>query len=140
MNAFAKSMSDKDARRASEYFASIKPTLWHKVIEAAMVPKMYVNTAFMRLPRPGGGTEPIGNRIVTVPQDVNRTESRDPHSGFIAYVPPGSLKKGEARVKTGGAGKTIACEICHGTGLKGLGEVPRIAGQHPIYIVRQLYK
>jgi cytochrome c553 len=67
-------------------------------------------------------------------------ERLDPHSGFIAYVPPGSLKKGEALVKTGGAGKTIACEICHGPGLRGLGEVPRIAGLHPIYIMRQLYK
>ena len=26
---------------------------------------------------------------------------RNPHSGFIAYVPPGSIKKGEALAKTG---------------------------------------
>lgn len=140
MNAFAKNLSDQDAREASEYFAAINPAVWYKVIEAPMVPKTYVNTAFMRLPRPDGGMEPIGNRIITVPQDVDRTESRDPHSGFIAYVPPGSLKKGQALVQNGGAGKTIACDICHGAGLKGLGEVPRLAGQHPIYIVRQLYK
>jgi cytochrome c553 len=140
MNAFAKNLSEQDAREASEYFAALKPAVWYKVIEASMAPKTYVNTAFMRLPRPGGAMEPIGNRIVTVPQDVERTESRDPHSGFIAYVPPGSLKKGEMLVKTGNGGRTIACEICHGPGLRGLGEVPRIAGQHPIYIVRQLYK
>ena len=139
MNAFAKNLSDEDARQASEYFAALKPAVWYKVIETKMVPKTYVNPAYMRLPRPGGVMEPIGKRIVTVPQDVDRTESRDPHSGFIAYVPPGSLKKGEALVK-GGAGKTIACDICHGPGLKGLAEVPGIAGQHPIYIVRQLYK
>jgi cytochrome c553 len=66
-------------------------------------------------------------------------EERDPHSGFIAYVPPGSIKKGEALATTGGSGKTIACAICHGEGLKGLGDVPRIAGVHPIYIVRQLF-
>jgi cytochrome c553 len=41
-------------------------------------------------------------------------------------------------VKTGGTGKTIACTICHGDGLKGLGEVPRIAGLQPVYIARQL--
>ena len=139
MNAFAKNLSDQDARQASEYFAELKPAVWYKVIEAKMVPKTYVNPAYMRLPRPGGAVEPIGNRIVTVPQDVDRTESRDPHSGFIAYVPPGSLKRGEALVK-GGGGKTVACDICHGPGLKGLAEVPGIAGQHPIYIVRQLYK
>jgi len=50
----------------------------------------------------------------------------------------GSIKKGEALVKRR-LGQTIACEICHGEGLKGLGDVPRLAGIHPIYIVRQLY-
>ena len=63
---------------------------------------------------------------------------RNPHSGFIAYVPPGSIKKGEALVKTGGKGKTIQCAICHGDALTGLGEVPRLAGLQPVYIARQL--
>ena len=84
--------------------------------------------------------EPIGKRIITLPQDRERIEKLDPYAGFIAYVPPGSLKNGEALVKTGGAGKTVPCDVCHGTDLRGLGEVPRIAGLHPIYIVRQLYK
>src|SRR5581483_12241802 len=140
MNAFAKVVTDEEVRQSCEYFASLKPRVFYKVIEATTVPKTYLDTEFMRLPRPGGATEPIGARIITVPQDVERTERLDPYAGFIAYVPPGSLKKGEALVKTGGNGKTIACEICHGPGLRGLGEVPRIAGQHPIYIVRQLYK
>jgi cytochrome c553 len=39
---------------------------------------------------------------------------------------------------TGGPGKTITCWFCHGDGLKGLGNVPRIAGLHPIYVARQL--
>lgn len=139
MNAIAKTITPEDDRQAAEYFSALKPQSWTKVMEAAMVPKTYVNRARERFVSPEGGMEPIGNRIITVPQDVEREEARDPHSGFIAYVPPGSLKKGEALVKTGGAGKTIQCEICHGEGLKGLGEVPRIAGLHPIYIARQLY-
>jgi cytochrome c553 len=73
-----------------------------------------------------------------MPQDAERVELRDPRSGFIAYVPPGSIKKGEA-LAGGGNGKTISCSICHGEGLKGLDDVPRLAGIHPIYIVRQLY-
>jgi cytochrome c553 len=93
----------------------------------------------MRLPLPAGGTEALGKRIITLPQDPARVELRDPHSGFIAYVPPGSLKRGEELVTKGGNGKTIACDTCHGEGLKGLGDVPRLAGIHPIYIVRQLY-
>jgi len=69
----------------------------------------------------------------------DREQLRDPHAGFIAYVPPGSLARGEALVKNGGNGKTIACTICHGDTLLGLGNVPRLAGLHPIYIARQLY-
>jgi cytochrome c553 len=63
-----------------------------------------------------------------------------PARGFIAYVPVGSIKKGEAFVKTGGSGKSVACAICHGDSLQGLGNVPRRAGLHPIYIARQLYQ
>jgi cytochrome c553 len=42
-------------------------------------------------------------------------------------------------VTTGGQGKTIQCEICHGPTLGGLGEVPPIAGHSPMYLFRQLY-
>ena len=140
MNAFAKVLTDEEVRVSCEYFAALKPRLFYKVVEATTVPKSYLDSEFMRLPRPGGATEPLGNRIITLPQDPERIERLDPYAGFIAYVPPGSLKKGEQLVKTGGGGKTIACDVCHGPGLKGLAEVPRIAGLHPIYIMRQLYK
>jgi len=83
--------------------------------------------------------EPLGSRIIELPEDPERATSRDPHSGFVAYVPKGSIAKGEALAKTGGSGKTIACGICHGDNLKGIGDVPRIAGQHPAYLIRQLY-
>ncbi len=140
MNGIAKATSDEDARLASEWFASLKPTqVWTKVVEADTVPKTWVNRGRMRFALPGGATEPLGNRIITLPQDAERIEERDPHIGMIAYVPFGSPKKGEALAKTGGSGKTIQCGICHGPDLKGLGEVPRIAGMHPIYIARQLY-
>jgi cytochrome c553 len=139
MNHYAKNLSDEDVRQSSEYFAKLKPGVWYKVIEARTVPKTHLNVNYKRLATPDGAMEPIGNRIITVPEDAFRNEARDPHSGYIAYVPPGSLGKGEALVKTGGGGKTVACAICHGPDLRGIGEVPRIAGQHPIYIVRQLY-
>jgi cytochrome c553 len=139
MQAIASGLPDEEMRKAVEWFATLKPEVWYKVIEADTVPKTWVNGGRMRLPLPSGGTEPLGNRIITLPQDPARVELRDPHSGFIAYVPKGSLKRGEELVKRGGAGKTIACETCHGEGLKGLGDVPRVAGVHPIYVVRQLY-
>jgi cytochrome c553 len=66
-------------------------------------------------------------------------ELRDPHSGFVAYAPVGSIKTGEALVKTGGNGTTIQCGVCHGPNLEGLGPVPGLAGRSPSYLVRQLY-
>ena len=36
-------------------------------------------------------------------------------------------------------GPTIPCTVCHGPDLKGIGDVPGIAGRSPSYIVRQLH-
>src|SRR5207237_6122709 len=85
----------------------------------------------------GGGSEPIGNRILVLPQNEEGARARNPRVGFVSYVPPGSLAKGKELVATGG-GKTLPCTICHGEGLKGLGEVPAIANRDPIYLYRQL--
>jgi cytochrome c553 len=139
MNAIAKAMSDEEIKQAADWFAAMKPGGWVKVVETDTVPKSYVSAkGRQRLPWPGGGTEPLGNRIIELPQDVARATSRDPHSPFVVYVPVGSVAKGAALVKTGG-NKTISCAICHGDSLEGLGDVPRIAGLHPAYVARQLY-
>ena len=139
MGPIARAVSDEDLRQAAEYFAAIKPMPFVKVIEAATPPKTYVSAdARHRRIMPDGGTETIGRRIIQIPEDPMQTTIRNPHSAFIAYVPPGSIKKGEGLVKTGGSGKTIQCAICHGDALTGLGEVPRLAGLQPVYIARQL--
>jgi len=139
MGPIAKATSDEDVRQAAEYFAAIKPIPWVKVIETGTPPRTYINTAGRHhIVHPDGGTEPIGHRIVETPEDASRMAIRDPHSPFLAYVPPGSVARGEALVKAGGSGKTIQCAICHGDDLRGLGEVPRIAGLQPVYIARQL--
>ena len=83
------------------------------MVETDTVPKTYVSVHGM-LVAEASGTEPIGSRIIEVPADDEQAELRNPRSGFIAYVPKGSLKKGEALVKTGGNGETLACTICHG--------------------------
>lgn len=138
MTNFSRAMSDADVKAAAEYFAAIKPGRWTRVVETEMVPQTYVGNGNMRFVLPGGTDEPIGQRIIEVPEDVMRAESRDSHSGFIAYVPKGSIAKGEALVKQGG-GKTVPCAACHGPTLQGLGEVPRLAGASAIYTVRQLF-
>jgi cytochrome c553 len=140
MGPIAKATSEGDVRQAAEYFASLKPSAWVKVIETATPPKTFIATAGRhRQLHPDGGTEPIGRRILEIPADPFRTEIRDPHSGFIAYVPPGSIAKGEALVKGGESGKTLPCAPCHGETLQGKGEVPRLAGLQPLYVARQLF-
>ena len=140
MGPLAKTTSDEDVRQASEYFAALKPSVFVKVIETATPPRTFIATAGRhRQLHPDGGTEPIGRRILQIPADPFRTEIRDPHSGFIAYVPPGSIARGKALVTAPASGKTVRCGICHGETLQGLGEVPRLAGLQPLYIARQLF-
>jgi cytochrome c553 len=138
MVASAKNATEAEVKVSAEYFASLKYKPWIKVVETGTVPKTHV-AGFMLVPLEGAGTEPIGQRIIEIAEDLARTSLRDPRSGFVAYVPVGSIKRGEALVTTGGMGKTTVCGTCHGKDLKGLGDVPPLAGRSPTYTVRQLY-
>ncbi len=138
MIAFAAAMSDEETQAAARYFSSMKWTPWIKVVETTTVPKTRISVG-MFLKLEGNEQEPIGQRIIETPVNVEATEQlRDDRSGFIAYVPVGSLKKGEELVMKGGGGKTVQCGLCHGADLQGLGPVPGIAGRSPSYVVRQL--
>jgi cytochrome c553 len=138
MSAIGRALSTQDAHAASAWFAAIKPRRWITVIETTTVPVSYGNPGRMRLPLAGGGSEALGNRIVELPQDARRALRRDPNSGFIAYVPVGSVARGKALATTGG-GKTAACSGCHGAALKGTHELPGIAGASALYTARQLF-
>ena len=80
-----------------------------------------------------------------MPVDMEQAETlRNPRSGFVAYVPPGSIEKGRDLVTTGGMrivgnqivqGKTTPCVTCHGLDLMGVADVPPIAGRSPSYLV-----
>jgi cytochrome c553 len=141
MDGFAKAMTDDEIRQAAEWFAALPRLKMVRVVEAAMVPKTFVGQGRMRFvdPQAKGQMEPIGSRIITLPEDPELARFRDPATMFVAYVPPGSIAKGRTLAEQGGNGKTVACSICHGDGLKGLGNVPPLAGVHPIYLARQLY-
>jgi cytochrome c553 len=135
----AKGMTPEEIKASAEYFGSMKWTPWIKVMETKTVPKTRIQGG-MYLRLEGNETEPIGMRIIETPENVEHTETlRDPRSGFIAYAPMGSIKKGEALVMSGGNGKTVQCGVCHGADLKGMGPVPGIAGRSPSYMVRQMY-
>lgn len=138
MIASAKAMTDADAQAAADYYSKLQLKKVIKVIESDIVPKTVIARLFYaKLPE--GGTEPLGQRIVEFPDDVNQFELRDSQAQFTAYVPPGSIAKGEALVKTGGSGTTAPCATCHGPELKGVDPIPGIAGRSPTYILRQLY-
>jgi cytochrome c553 len=139
MNGISKEVTEQEARDAGEWFASLPRRAFVRVVEAAMVPRTFVGQGRMRFVDPKGGTEPIGSRIITLPEDQERARLRDPKSGFVAYAPPGSVARGKALADTGGGGRTVACAICHGEGMKGLANVPRLAGVHPIYLARQMH-
>jgi len=133
-----KAATDEEVKAAAEYFSKLKLKPWIRVVETAEVPKTRI-AGGMFIALEDGSKEPIGNRIIEVPEDLERTELRDDASGFIAYAPVGSIKKGEALVMTGGAGKTTACGVCHGADLRGLGPVPSIAGRSPSQMARQMW-
>jgi cytochrome c553 len=137
----AKAMTEQEIKEAAEYFAAIKwTTPYIRVVESNTVPKTRVTAGVHHiLEGPAAGTEPIGQRIIEAPEHNERFEHRDPHDGWVAYVPVGSIKKGEALVKTGGNGKTVACGNCHGADLLGLGPVPPIAGRSPSMLARQMW-
>ena len=137
----AKSMTPEEMKQAADYYGAIKWTSWIRVVETNTVPKVQSNGGiWVPIEGAGAGREPIGVRVIEIPENQERTEAlKDPRSGFIAYVPVGSLKKGEALVKTGGNGRTIECGACHGPDLLGLGPVPGIAGRSASYLARQLY-
>jgi cytochrome c553 len=130
--------NEQEIHAAAQYFSSLKPQRWIRVVQTRTVGKTHV-AGWMLVTSSAAGVEPIGVRIIETPENLERTELRDDASGFIAYVPVGSIQKGESLVKTGDSGRTVPCAGCHGANLKGLGNVPSIAGRSPSYVVRQLY-
>jgi cytochrome c553 len=138
MTAIAKAATDAEVKAAAAYFSALKPKPIIKVVETDTVPATQIARVFY-MTVPNGGTEPIGRRIVEVPAEVAQFEHRDSRAQFIAYVPNGSIAKGEALAKTGGPGITTPCAGCHGPDLRGIDVIPGIAGRSPSYLVRQIY-
>jgi cytochrome c553 len=136
----AKAIDAADAKLAAEYFHSIPAARTTRIVETDTVPVTRPGPHNVQLVDANGAKEPIGTRIIEVPEDVKRTFLRDAMSGFVAYVPKGSIKRGELLAVTGSSGKTLPCAFCHGDGLKGKGDLfPPLAGRSPAATARQLY-
>jgi cytochrome c553 len=130
MVTFAKAMRDAEIRQVAAYYAGLPPAARIKVVETRMVPHLRSQEGMWL---PAGGQEPIGNRVIEMPQDVAREQLRDPHAGFVAYVPVGAVARGRQLAAR------LQCATCHGPGLTGNGPVPGIAGRSPSYLGRQLH-
>lgn len=130
-------ISEDDAKAAAAYFSSVKLQPWIRVVETDTVPATRPNGGMLNVIE-DAAKEPIGERVIEVPENLELTELRDSKSGFVAYVPNGSIAKGKELVTTGGNGRTIRCTICHGADLHGLGNVPNIAGRSPSQMTREI--
>jgi cytochrome c553 len=135
MGTIAKAADAKAVREAADYFSRLRFTSHVRVVERAQiaraVPLNYVYSLDTTK------TEPIGTRIVEVPETAERFEMRDTHLLYTAYVPPGAVAAGMALAQSGGpAGQP--CALCHGVGLKG-GIAPPLAGRSPSFLARQLF-
>jgi len=136
MLAIAKAISDEGNKASAAYFASLKPRVWIRVVEAETVPKTYIAGGNKRVIHPDHIFEPLGARIIELAEDENRLLNRDPGSGFIAFVPKGSVDRGRALAQAGGP---QACASCHGENNRGTKDLPGLAGRTPTYLVRQLF-
>jgi cytochrome c553 len=126
----AGALTDAEIAAAAKYYDGLSPMRSARIVEAANAPKTMIGRNNQRTKLPGNATEPLGKRIVEFAE-------ASPQAPFVAYVPPGSLAAG--KTITGG-GKVEECASCHGDGLKGSEDLPRLAGRSPTYIARQLYQ
>jgi len=129
---------DEEVAAAAAYFAALRYQPWIRVVETDTVPKTEVAGVSMLGVVADGGTEPIGPRIIEVPENLGLTELRDDASGFVAYVPPGSIRSGNELVHSA-KGARAPCATCHGAEFKGTDVAPALAGRSPSYLFRQLY-
>lgn len=130
-------VTDAYLDQAAKYFSGMHlASARARVVETARVPKTRIESwSLVRIA--GAGSEPIGDRIIELPVDPKRWALGDARTRLVAYVPPGSIARGQ-RLASNGAGVTTACDACHGPDLRGLANIPPLAGRSPTYLTRQL--
>jgi cytochrome c553 len=130
----ARAMTDKEIDESAKYFSQLKLRRHVWVVESLRIPRA---EAAAWIYQEWNGTEDIDGLLLEVTNTLDRHERRDDRLEYTAYVPPGSLNRGKRLVNTGD-GKTVKCATCHGTTLKGMENVPPIAGRSPSYLLRQM--
>ena len=150
----AKAMTDEEMKQAADYFSAVTWRPHVTVIETNLVPvtriqgELFIPTANKVTEHKL--TEPIGNRIIEVPTDVDVNQVlRNSRGTWIAYVPVGAIARGKNLVTTGGSsivnneivlGRATACTTCHGQDLRGMApDIPPLAGRSPSYLAREMF-
>ncbi|HEX4269366.1 MAG TPA: c-type cytochrome [Steroidobacteraceae bacterium] len=133
----AKAVSAADLAAAARYFSQLRFISHFHVVESDTAPRTRVGGVSLYIKIPGAGSEPLGARIVEVPSDTSQWELDNPHVDFTAYVPQGSIERGQSLVTSGDG--AAPCRTCHGSDLRGTGIAPPLAGRSPSYLARQLY-
>jgi cytochrome c553 len=131
----AQRVSAADLQAAADYFSHLVFHARMHVVESDTAPKAVVHDGLLYAAAPGA--QPLGQRIVELPDDIHQWDLGNPNMTFTAYVPRGSIRRGESLVASGNG--AAPCRSCHGLDLKGMGLVPPLAGRSPSYLVRQLY-
>ena len=70
---------ETEVEAAAAYFSALKPRKRIKVVESDMVPKSYI-AGLVWAATENGEREPLGQRILEIPDDLIQFESRDPRS------------------------------------------------------------
>ena len=103
-----KELSEDEMREAAQYFSRLKTGPTVVVKESATAPKI-INRGMFFTATEDGALEVLGNRIVEVPEDLQRFEVlRDDQVKFNAYVPLGSVAKGMALARAPGGNAALA--------------------------------
>src|SRR4029078_9963353 len=123
----AKAITEEELKEAAAYFSSIKPRANIVVVETETVPKTQVRDLFLAPLEGSSDKEPIGQRIIEIPENVENFVSRDTRVRFIAHVPPGSIQKGQQLAMSGDP--SVQCTACHGADLRGKDVDAKIAGR-----------
>ncbi|CAN5841063.1 c-type cytochrome [soil metagenome] len=136
MRDVADSATTREVGEAARYFSRMRAKPRFAVVERRVIPAMY-EAGGLYSARAGAESQPLGQRIIELADDLERHELRDARATFTAYVPVGSVAAGR-RIAHGKATAPTTCTTCHGPALRGLALAPPIAGRGATYLFRQL--
>jgi cytochrome c553 len=137
MRGIADSIATQEIETAARYFSRLRPRGKTRVVEADTIPRPVAGLGLHSAAR-DGSREPLGRRLIEMPNDIERHELRDPNVRYTAYVPRGSIARGRAIATRGLGQATPACVTCHGPRLRGTDTIPALAGRAPSSLLRQL--